>query len=124
MVKNLWIMRSMVEANGTVVANRRQRIDVRGGQRVTFFAIVEFSDPNGVMHRVEASIGHDKPTAIGTNLSVLYPPGNPAQARAGGSDLWGIPLGLAGFGIVFVGCGCFLISASRWLVRRGVPMRT
>lgn len=118
-----WIVRSSVSTDGTVVANRKEQIQVKGGEQVSYVPTVEFFDPQGNAHRIEPSSGTREATPIGAKIPVLYPPGEPGNARVGGPFLWTWPIGFAGLGLFFLAFGGLLIVLSRWLVRRGVPMR-
>jgi hypothetical protein len=123
-LNNLWFLRSAVRTDGIVVSNRKENIASRGGEYSVYFPAVEFFDLQGAARRIEPSTGTTEPTPIGTTLPVLYPRGDPANARVGSSFLWNWPVGLALFALFVLMFGCFLIVLSRRLVKWGVPMRT
>jgi hypothetical protein len=123
-LNNLWFIRSAVKTNGVVVSNRKENIASKGGEYFVYIPTVEFFDLQGAAHRLEPSTGTLEPTPVGTTLPILYPPGDPASARVGSSFLWDRPIGLALFAMFVLMFGCLVIVTSRWLVKRGVPMRT
>ena len=123
-LNNLWFLRSAVKTNGKVVSNRKENIAGNGGERIVNVPTLEFFDSHGAAHRIEPSTGTEELIPVGTTLPILYPPGDPTKARVGSSFFWQWPVGLALMGIFFLMFGCFLIVTSRWLVNRGVLMRT
>jgi hypothetical protein len=124
-LSNLWFLRSAVKTNGKVVSNRKENIAAKGSERIVYFATVEFFDSDGAAHRLEPSTGTEELIPVGTTLPILYPASDPTKARVGSFFFfWQWPVGLALLGVFFLMFGCFLIVTSRWLVNRGVPMRT
>lgn len=123
-VGNVFVLARAEQAQGKVVSNRKETVELKSGQAVQYFPEIQFADQAGRLHRIEARVGSQAPLTIGTPMIVLYPPGDPAAARVGGWYLWHLPAGLAGCGLVLLAVGGLLIASARTLQRLGVPMRT
>lgn len=110
-------------AMGTVVdhrvANKRAQADTD-----YYHAVVEFADGQGRVYRIETVSAPTDPLALGTNLPVFYPSGNPVGGRVGGNYLWDMPLVFLGGGLLFLCFGCVLVAGGRGLAASRLSPRT
>jgi hypothetical protein len=117
-VRDLLFLRSAVKAEGIVVSNREMRFRGNGGEVVKHIPTVKFTDENGVARKLEPDWGVESPIAVGTAISVFYPPSNSKAARVGGRFFWTWSAWLPCVGLVLLPCGGVLVIVSRWLERR------
>lgn len=83
--RTMRMLRSGVRASAVVVAI--------ADPAETAFAIVQFADTEGLVHRVELSFG-DGSVAAGDAVEVVYPIGYPEKAcRLSATGLWFVPIG-------------------------------
>lgn len=106
---------------GTVVRNVFARDRSGDPQRsfVTFRPLVAFTTPDGRRFAFESPRGSSPPRyEPGTRVEVLYPPGDPGDARLEGSaGLWTLPLLLPALGAALLGAALLL----RTFTREAVP---
>jgi hypothetical protein len=69
--------------------------------------VVEFSSPDGATHRIVGSVSSSPPAyEIEEGVTVLHPPGRPAEARIDGLlESWFLPSLFGGLGTLFAGIG-------------------
>jgi hypothetical protein len=120
-----WVfLRSAIEVEGEVIANRKEIVRNKGGEKMTHVPRVRYVDRARGVHQIEAPRELDEPLPLGAILAVYYRPDDPASARLGGDFLWSWAIGFPLLGGFFLTIGTLLIYGSRFLVRRGVPMKT
>jgi len=110
------LSRDGVTTQGHVVeVERGESRDDDGGTSVSYHPVVEFWSAGEKQHRFTGSGGsrHVGDIVVGATVSVLYDPGNPANARiADSKQNWEQPLALGLFGFLFLagGIGAFFMS--------------
>lgn len=114
-----WLSRTTT-AEGTVVAHEAASPAAagarapHGGRTATVVEVVRFRDADGIERRFTSSIATSHPFAPDAPVTVRYRPDAPDDARIDTFfRIWGLPLVLAGGGLVMVGFGVVFLRAGQ-----------
>jgi hypothetical protein len=84
-------------------------IGYRENEESSFFPQVEFTLPGGGKQKFESECsGSPQRFPVGSHVRVLYAPDSPAMAEiVSFSNLWLLPIGLLGFGVICIVIGIY-----------------